>query len=200
MKPNAERSPSPAGTIDLSFVVIGYNEAGTLKACLDSVRNADLDGLSWELIYVDGGSIDTSMDIAREAGVDRLLGGETRRRAAENRNLGLEAATGRLVQFLDGDMALFPDWPRAAAEFLYGHEDVAAVCGNLEESSPGILFEALQIDWMPGKAPSGTAAAPRCISAPRCRRRAGFPRMWPTARSRCYAGVCATRMTGKSIR
>lgn len=149
MKPNAERSPSPAGTIDLSFVVIGYNEAGTLKACLDSVRNADLDGLSWELIYVDGGSIDPSMDIAREAGVDRLLGGETRRRAAENRNLGLEAATGRLVQFLDGDMALFPDWPRAAAEFLYGHEDVAAVCGNLEESSPGILFEALQIDWMP---------------------------------------------------
>ena len=53
------------------------------------------------------------------------------------------------MQFLDGDMALFPDWPRAAAEFLYGHEDVAAVCGNLEESSPGILFEALQIDWMP---------------------------------------------------
>ena len=118
MKPNAERSPSPAGPIDLSFVVIGYNEAGTLKACLDSVRNADLDGLSWELSYVDGGSIDTSMDIAREAGVDRLLGGETRRRAAENRNLGLEAATGRLVQFLDGDMSLFPDWPLAAAEHL----------------------------------------------------------------------------------
>ena len=45
----------------MSFVVIGYNEAATLKACLESVKTANLDGFSWELIYVDGGSTDDSV-------------------------------------------------------------------------------------------------------------------------------------------
>ncbi|HOF40052.1 MAG TPA: glycosyltransferase family A protein [Candidatus Hydrogenedentes bacterium] len=131
----------------MSFVVIGYNEAATLKACLESVKTANLDGFSWELIYVDGGSTDDSMEIARETGVNLLLGGEMRRRAAENRNLGLSAARGRLVQFIDGDMTLSPDWPRTAAQFLSENEAVAAVCGNLEESAPGVFYAALQIDW-----------------------------------------------------
>lgn len=142
-----EQPSSPPREIDLSFVVIGYNEAATLKACLESVKTADLDGLSWELIYVDAGSTDDSIEIAREAGVDLLLGGEIRRRAAENRNLGLGEARGRLVQFVDGDMTLSPDWPRAAAQFLFENKAVAAVCGNLEESAPGVFYEALQIDW-----------------------------------------------------
>ncbi|MFO7974398.1 MAG: glycosyltransferase family A protein, partial [Candidatus Hydrogenedentota bacterium] len=135
--------------IDVSFVVIGYNEAETLQECLASVNHADLEGLISERIYVDGGSTDSSIEIAQKTGVDVLLGGEKRRRAAENRNLGRKAARGRFIQFLDGDMTLSPDWPRAAVEFLKSHDDFAAVCGNLNEASPGILFEALQIDWVP---------------------------------------------------
>lgn len=141
-----------ASEFDISFVVIGYNESEFLEECLKSVKHADLNGLRWELIYVDGGSTDSSIDIARESGVDHLLGGEKRRRAAENRNLGLAAAKGRFVQFLDGDMLLSPDWPRAALEFLESHHDVAAVCGNLNEADTGILFKALQIDWVPREA------------------------------------------------
>jgi glycosyltransferase involved in cell wall biosynthesis len=133
----------------LSFVVIGYNEAKTLGACLRSVCEADIDGLATELIYVDAGSSDDSLAIAKEVGVDHLLGGDRQRRAAENRNLGLNQAAGAFVQFVDGDMVLAPDWPRAAYGFLQDHSEVAAVCGNLDEKGQGILFDALQIDWAP---------------------------------------------------
>ena len=196
MKPNAERSPSPAGTIDLSFVVIGYNEAGTLKACLDSVRNADLDGLSWELIYVDGGSIDTSMDIAREAGVDRLLGGETRRRAAENRNLGLEAATGDWCSFWTGTWPCFPTGraPR---------RDSCTVMRMLRRSAAissrarGSCLKRCKSTGCPGRHPA--LRRRRDVFRAALQRRAGFHGCG-LRRSRCYAGACATRMTGKSIR
>jgi len=149
MRAGEEQNGAVVPNLDVSFVVIGYNESATLKDCLESVKNADMEGLSWELIYVDGGSTDSSIDIAHEVGVDQLLGGEKRRRAAENRNLGLAAARGRHVQFIDGDMTVSPDWPRVGVEFLEAHSDVAAVCGNLKEACPGILFEALQIDWAP---------------------------------------------------
>jgi glycosyltransferase involved in cell wall biosynthesis len=139
----------PAGASELSFVVIGYNEADTLEACLQSVRNADLHGISYELIYVDGGSKDGSIALAREAGVSYILGGEKRRRAAENRNLGLAHVRGRFVQFLDGDMVMEKQWPEAAINLLETHNEVAAVCGNLNESETGILFQVFQIDWAP---------------------------------------------------
>ena len=41
--------------VELSFVIIGYNEGKTLGACFASIHNADLDNISHEIIYVDGG-------------------------------------------------------------------------------------------------------------------------------------------------
>ncbi len=104
--------------LDLSFIVIGYNEAATLPKCFESVRNAYLSGISYELIYVDGGSRDDSILVAKTSGVDQVLGGDKRRRAAENRNVGLRSAQGRYVQFLDGDMVLDPDWSFIALNFI----------------------------------------------------------------------------------
>jgi len=138
----------------LSFVVIGFNEAPLLAACLESVRAATLDGMEYELIYVDAGSSDASLEIAEQAGVDAVLGGDRRRRAAECRNLGLGHARGAYVQFLDGDMALAPEWPQAALTVLSARPEMAAVCGILEERRHDVFFRALQIDW---RAPEGEA-------------------------------------------
>lgn len=145
---------------DISFVVIGFNEAPHLVSCLESVHAAELEGLRWELIYVDGGSTDNSREIAQNVGVDRLLGGEKRRKAAENRNLGLAHAQGRFVQFLDGDMVMDPAWPRAAVAVLERDAVVAAVCGVLLERNTSAVYRALQLDW---EAPEGTT--PYCGGA-----------------------------------
>lgn len=145
---------------EISFVVIGFNEAAHLRTCLDSVCNADLDGHAWELIFVDGGSTDNSREIATAAGVHQLLGGEKRRKAAENRNLGLAHARGRYVQFLDGDMVMDPAWPKAAVAVLERDPVVAAVCGVLLERNTSAVYRALQLDW---ESPEG--ATPFCGGA-----------------------------------
>lgn len=142
-----DQAAEQAHEIDLSFVVIGLNEGPHLGDCLASVKHADLTGLTTELIYVDGGSTDDSLEIARAAGADHLLGGERRRKAAENRNLGLAHARGRHVQFLDGDMIMAPDWPKAALTVLAREEGCAAVCGVLLERNRSATYRALQLDW-----------------------------------------------------
>jgi len=134
--------------LDVTFVVIGLNEAPTLEACLQSVSTAQdtLKGQS-EVIYVDGGSQDDSIDIAKQAGVQRILGGDRRRKAAENRNLGLREARGQCIQFVDGDMMLDCDWPQVALDYLVEHPETAAVCGDLEEVREGPFHRAMGIDW-----------------------------------------------------
>ena len=140
-------------TIDLSFVVIGYNEGATLEACLQSAYRAHLEGITYEVIYVDGGSSDDSLAVAERVGAARILGGERRRRAAENRNLGLSEARGRYVQFMDGDMVLKPDWPRKAIAFLDREAEAATVTGILHEARESAFFRAMQIDWVPKAGP-----------------------------------------------
>lgn len=175
MSNEPETPPPDAAGVELSFVVIGYNESPTLRACLASVRAAQASLPASELIYVDGGSTDDSVAVAIEAGVDLLLGGERRRRAAENRNLGLRAARGRFVQFVDGDMALAPDWPAAALGFLREHPECAAVCGNLREAGEGALFRALQIDWAPREGPIRHCGGAAMYARDVLRRVGGFP-------------------------
>jgi glycosyltransferase involved in cell wall biosynthesis len=133
--------------MDISFIIIGYNESEHLKKCLASVQNADTEAIFTETIYVDGGSYDDSLEIARAAGVDKVLGGDKRRRAAENRNLGYQNSTGRYIQFIDGDMAMDPDWPKHAVSFLAAHGEAAAVCGKIEEMNRSAFYQAFQIDW-----------------------------------------------------
>ncbi|MBN1472908.1 MAG: glycosyltransferase [Syntrophaceae bacterium] len=133
--------------MDISFVIIGYNEGSYLRKCLTAIQNADLEKISSEIIYVDGGSQDDSIKIAKEVGVDRILGGDKRRRAAENRNLGFRNSKGRFIQFIDGDMVLDSSWPKHALAFLSAHEHTAAACGRIREMNQSQFFQALQIDW-----------------------------------------------------
>lgn len=131
----------------ISFVVIGYNERANLQKCLASVQNVNIEKISSEIIYVDGGSQDDSIKIAKETGVDKILGGDKRRRAAENRNLGFNNSKGRFIQFIDGDMVLDSNWPKQAVSFLTVHKQTAAVCGKIREENQSAFYQALQIDW-----------------------------------------------------
>ncbi|MDZ4859594.1 MAG: glycosyltransferase [Candidatus Hydrogenedentes bacterium] len=134
---------------DLSFVVIGYNEGKHIRDCLESARSIAIPGAMTEVIYVDGGSHDKSIDEARLVEGVVILGGEKRRRAAQNRNLGAEHATGKYIQFIDGDMYLDADWPARAMRFLEEHPDIGAVAGTLEEANTSFVFRVMQIDWNP---------------------------------------------------
>lgn len=115
-------------------VVIGRNEGERLVACLGSLA-----GSSAEIVYVDSGSDDGSRAVAAKAGAQVVdLDLSTPFTAARARNAGWRAFASRprLVQFVDGDCEIDPDWMRTASAFLERNPEVAAVAGRLREKYP----------------------------------------------------------------
>jgi hypothetical protein len=159
----------------LTIVVIGLNEAASLPACFESIRRADLGGLPHEILYADGGSTDNSMALAEADGVDRILGGDQRRRAAENRNLGLQAARGEFIQFLDGDMTLHPGWIPAGLALLAEHPEVATVWGQLQEARTSRYYQALGLDWEFAEGPTRYCGGAALFRTDMLREAGGFP-------------------------
>ncbi|MBN9439286.1 MAG: glycosyltransferase family 2 protein [Bosea sp.] len=121
----------------LGIVVIGRNEGERLVACLDS-----LGALAANAVYVDSGSSDGSVEMARAKGaavVDLDLAKPFT--ASRARNAGFAALQERLpdlafVQFVDGDCRLAAGWLDRAAAFLRGRDDVAVVFGRRRELHP----------------------------------------------------------------
>jgi len=96
---------------NISFIVIGKNEAKTLVKSIQSIFNVQkelLQDYESEIIYVDSGSEDDSADLASSSGyVDKVyvLDGEVN--AAIARNVGADNSNGSILCFLDADMFLY---------------------------------------------------------------------------------------------
>src|SRR5262249_28468436 len=97
-------------------VIIGRNEGERLRRCLDSVV-----GLDRPVVYVDSGSTDGSVALARAKGAEVVELDLTRPfTAGRARNAGwaqLEriAPEVPLVQFVDGDCEVVADWLERAS-------------------------------------------------------------------------------------
>ena len=121
----------------IGFVVIGRNEGERLRRCLESIlRPGGRKGL---LVYVDSGSTDGSVQLARSLGAEVVeLEMTLPFTAARARNTGLlrlcelDAAIDR-VQFVDGDCELAPGWMMAAREAILARSEIAVVCGRRRE-------------------------------------------------------------------
>ena len=131
-------------------VVIGRNEGTRLARCLASVT-----GEVRATVYVDSGSVDDSVALARAAGVD-VVALETDRpfTAARARNAGLEALMESApdldyVQFIDGDCELQPSWIPAAMAFLDARPRVAVTCGRRRERFPqsSVYNQVCDAEW-----------------------------------------------------
>lgn len=95
----------------VSFVIPVYNGARTLERTLASVLDQD-DGRPLEVVVVDDGSVDGSLEILERAEADarvRVLHGDGRGAAAAI-NRGLAAARFPVVAQVDQDVALQPGW------------------------------------------------------------------------------------------
>ena len=132
----------------LSVVVIGRNEGERLSRCLESISQMrPLQG-SIEVIYVDSGSTDDSLERAVQfkAKVKRLESANPC--AAAARNLGWRVAKAPIIFFLDGDTVLESNF---VADSIVELNDpmVAVVFGNRREIRPkaSIYNRVLDLDW-----------------------------------------------------
>jgi GT2 family glycosyltransferase len=137
-------------------VVIGRNEGERLRRCLASLRRAS-DGAQAlaPIVYVDSGSTDGSVAMARELGVEvHDLDTSIKFTAARARNVGarrlLELAPDTaFIQFIDGDCELDPGWIAAAFEAIEKDPRRAVVCGRRRERYPDrSIYNALcDLEW-----------------------------------------------------
>ncbi len=134
----------------LSVVVIGLNEQERLKTSLEAILLHKPERCALEVVYVDSGSTDRSVEIARSVpgvAVLHLEGG--RPSAARARNVGLRHARGTYVQLVDGDSVVQPGWLAAALDFLEAHPDVSCVFGQCIEMHPeqSAYMKVCGLDW-----------------------------------------------------
>lgn len=102
-----------------SVIVVAWNSEDVLGRCLDQLAAQDYP--NFEIVVVDDGSRDATIDVARDAlGSARLtiVRSPLNRGCPHARNLGLRYAEGEIVAFIDGDGYATPSWLRnVVAEF-----------------------------------------------------------------------------------
>src|SRR6516165_251757 len=104
---------------ELGVIAIGRNEGERLRRCLQSVM-----GRGFSIVYVDSGSIDGSVELARSLGASVVELDLSRPfTAARARNEGFERLCQmnpqvRFVQFVDGDCEVVEGWLETARGVL----------------------------------------------------------------------------------
>ncbi len=123
----------------VSVVVCTYNGSRTIRDCLKGLGR--LEYPDYEVIVVDDGSTDRTAAIAREYDC-RLISTENRGLASA-RNVGLAAARGEIVAYLDDDASPDPRWlTYLAATFMTTSH--AAVGGpNIAPPGDGPIAECV---------------------------------------------------------
>lgn len=139
----------------VGIVVIGRNEGERLGVCLRSVGALSPERRTSKIVYVDSGSTDGSVAVARRAACEVVeLDGRAPFTAARGRNEGFERLRDLAphlvyVQFVDGDCEIVAGWIDKAAAFLDAHRDVAVVFGRRRERHPArsIYNRLCDFEW-----------------------------------------------------
>lgn len=134
----------------IAAVLIGRNEGDRLVRSLASLK-----GQVDTVVYVDSGSTDDSLAVALAANAKIVeLDISVPFTAARARNAGFDLLMAEdkpldLVQFMDGDCQLQPEWLAAASAHLAAHPDVAVVCGRRRELYPenSVYNKLIDDEW-----------------------------------------------------
>lgn len=86
----------------VSITILTHNCEQTIKKCLSSVFDADYPRDRYEVIIVDSGSNDRTLEIVKEFPIDKIIvkKGISRGHA---RNIGVQEARGEIVAMVDSD-------------------------------------------------------------------------------------------------
>lgn len=134
----------------LGSVAIGRNEGERLRLCLTS-----LVGQCQRVVYVDSGSTDGSIELAKGLGCEVVsLDLSLPFTAARGRNAGLERLLElypdtEVVQFVDGDCEVVDGWLEAGRRTLAEDPRLAVVCGWRRERHPeaSIYNTYCEVEW-----------------------------------------------------
>jgi GT2 family glycosyltransferase len=123
----------------VSVVICSYNGARVIRDCCAGLR--ELDYPNYEVIVVDDGSTDGTGDIARSYGF-RVIATPNQGLSIA-RNVGMKAATGEIVAYLDDDARPDPQWLTYLAS-TFMSTDYAGVGGpNIPPAGDGLIADCV---------------------------------------------------------
>lgn len=125
----------------ISIIIPTLDEETGIAACLDRVRRAP----GVEVIVVDGGSRDATVEAARRAGAEVISAPRGR---ALQMNAGAEVSRGEILLFLHADTLLPSGWEAEVRRALARPEVAAgAFTFRLDQRTAGLRFIELCVAW-----------------------------------------------------
>lgn len=120
--------------IQLSIVIIGYNEAKNIPTTISAIKALNLDNIQHEIIYVDSNSNDNSLQILKQyKEIKTYTITANRYTAALGRYVGSTHARGKYIMFLDADMEIQQNSDLKFCMNLLDKHDIGVVSGKLPE-------------------------------------------------------------------
>jgi len=98
----------------VSIIVTVKNEEKKLKETLEALTRIDYP--SYEVVLVDGGSNDGTINIAEKFPIKTIQASDSN--PGQGRNIGVENSSGEVIAFIDGDCVPERDWLRKSVESL----------------------------------------------------------------------------------
>ena len=127
--------------MNLSVIIPTLNEAENIGAVVEAVRRAK----PHEVIVVDGGSTDSTAELAGRAGAIVLTSSPGR---GLQQRLGAERAQGEWLVFLHADTRLPENYPQIVAQIL-SRPEVAGGAFRFKLDQSGLAFDWIEklVDW-----------------------------------------------------
>jgi hypothetical protein len=117
--------------MDISFIIVNYNARELLSPCIKSIYETVPD-ISYEIILVDNGSSDGSLEMVREKFPDVIpIRNNGNRGFAAANNQALEIMKGRYALLLNTDAFLTENAVSELFFFMENHREAAIACGQL---------------------------------------------------------------------
>jgi len=103
----------PYNVMKFSIIIITYNRQRSLERCISSLTSQDFDNKQFEIIIVDDGSNDNTINLIKR--LQKKISNlkyyyQENKGYGRARNLGLSKAKGKIVAFTDDDCVVKKDW------------------------------------------------------------------------------------------
>ncbi|MCX2573428.1 glycosyltransferase [Pedobacter sandarakinus] len=122
----------------ISIIIPSYNYGHFIAETLNSIVSQTYS--NWEVIIVDDGSVDNSQEIVQNfCTADKRFIWILKKNGGVStaRNVGIKAASGKFIQFLDADDLISPDKLQIQVDYLIKHEKIDIIF------SDGLFFDEL---------------------------------------------------------